>query len=77
MPLATAGDLTVRGGNMAPTTALACVFHPPPLPQHAGAASPQSPSASAVISVPARFVSVEEVACAAPPSGVPMSWLGP
>ena len=73
MPLASAGNLTVRGGNMAPTTALACVFHPPP-PQHEGAASPQPQSASAAISVPARFVSVEEVSCAAPPSGVPMSW---
>ena len=62
MPLASAGNLTVRGGNMAPTTALACVFHPPP-PQHEGAASPQPQSASAAISVPARFVSVEEVLC--------------
>ena len=77
MALATTGNLTVSGGNMAPTAALACVFQPPPqlgpLGPHEGATSPQSAAISA-ISVPARFVSVDEVSCTAPSSEVPTSW---
>ena len=69
MALATTANVTVRGGNMAPTAALACIFRPH-LPEQSAAAE----LAELTISVAARFVSVEEVSCVAPHSAEPMSW---
>ena len=64
MPLATVANLTVRGGNMAPTAPLSCVFTPPA----------ELTQSHAQIVVGARFVSGNGASCAAPRSAVPMTW---
>jgi hypothetical protein len=76
MALATTANVTVRGGNMAPTAALACIFRPhlPEQSSPASAAAELAELAELTISVAARFVSVEEVSCVAPHSAEPMSW---